>query len=1122
MKIHSISVYNINSLKGSSTIDFTQSPLSDCGLFAITGPTGAGKTTLLDAMTLALYGEVPRKADTESVMSHGCGECSAEVVFETAKGIYKAKWSARRARNKADGKFQGVDRELSDWPSGENIFTKIAEVNSRIQEITGLSKDQFLKSVLLAQGDFTAFLKAKPNERADILEKMTSTEEYRELSVRAFERKRKEEREMQRLNDLAGTIQVFSAAEEAEKQTSLDEAETAIRSIQLKRSERLKEKEWIEKGEELRRNLSLAQTAHQDALNRKEREVSAFQKWNAHQQILPFESDILRWRNAKEELNRLVVEINQSKVSIEKLNSEKLIAERDSSLAIEAHATASENLILKRPALLDAVMQEQLIRTDEQQLKSLNDEIKLKRNQLTNSTKELDRIRKAQDDARAMLAGIKSWLTEHEADAHLEPVLGVCREKVRLLDMVRENAKGYKREIDSNASAVNAATEQENLASFKIEDTRKQLQDLLQSKLELGRTLSQWHHFARQMKIETEERLTENNSSLQNVIQKIAGSEFFLQHHRSLQEGEPCPLCGSESHPNAGQDVSSIESSVKELKANRGIYEQDQKRFSSDLQAFDLLLQTLSEFPEAEILSAEINRSNVSEVKKLHKSFQALPAVEARLIAEESGATEQHAKAVSEKTKFAEALQHARSHFDGIVEDGKVIAGFFEEIAAKHLLTLKPKEEHLIIDQLEKRIKDHQQKRQESELISSKMPERESGIASAETTLASIQKEVSEKESLANSLAESISRRIEIVRATYPSTYSSPKAFLDDLEKKEKLASEKSLVAQNHLQKLQSELSAQQTVLDSRCKNRDESEERFRQDEDNLSRRLVGESLPEDITAAAAQLLDGAARAGLEKLIRETEQAIFAAAQRERDIESGLRQHESQAVAESGRDEVVSAIAMLDENLTTENQKIGALRKELEANEAARIQLQGLEAQIGNQRLQLQRWRELSDLIGSANGDSFVRFAQTISLEQLLRFANEHLRRLSDRYQLRGNAANPDDLRLMVEDGHLAGSVRDSRTLSGGESFLVSLGLALGLAEMASQSTRIDSLFIDEGFGTLDDAALDDAITTLETLQARGKMVGVISHVEQLKDRIQTQIVVTKKGNGFSTVTVVP
>jgi exonuclease SbcC len=162
--------------------------------------------------------------------------------------------------------------------------------------------------------------------------------------------------------------------------------------------------------------------------------------------------------------------------------------------------------------------------------------------------------------------------------------------------------------------------------------------------------------------------------------------------------------------------------------------------------------------------------------------------------------------------------------------------------------------------------------------------------------------------------------------------------------------------------------------------------------------------------------------------------------------------------------------------------------------------------------------RILGDVIGSHDGKLFRSFAQSLTLDGLLAVANEHLEELAPRYQL--ERVPRHDLELQVIDRDLGAEVRSIQSLSGGESFLVSLALALGLSSMSAHDVRVRTLLIDEGFGTLDPATLDSALSVLDALQATGRQVGVISHVPALVERVGAHVRVVQRGGGRSEVIV--
>ena len=231
MKILSLSGENLASLTGPLTIDFTRGALGAAGLFAITGNTGAGKSTLLDAICLALYDKMPRLMgmrqnvekigradeddkekltanDVKNILSRGHASGFAEVQFRGCDGrIWLARWAVRRARNRSEGRFQAQERTLTDVESGQVFSGSKRELQDRIDELVGLSWEQFRRAVILPQGEFAAFLKSDANERSALLERMTGTELYSAISIQTYERAREEQQKLatiaQRLGDVA-------------------------------------------------------------------------------------------------------------------------------------------------------------------------------------------------------------------------------------------------------------------------------------------------------------------------------------------------------------------------------------------------------------------------------------------------------------------------------------------------------------------------------------------------------------------------------------------------------------------------------------------------------------------------------------------------------------------------------------------------------------------------------------------------------------------------------------------------------------------------------------------------------------------------------------------------------
>ncbi|MEP6700602.1 MAG: AAA family ATPase, partial [Bacteroidota bacterium] len=295
MKILSIAGRNLNSLRIDFKVDFTTGVLKDCGIFAITGPTGAGKTTLLDAITLALYGRTPRSASDEDIISYGAGDAWAEVVFQTSEGIFKSEWKVRRARSKYDGAVQQSSMEVSSYPDGKILTYKKRDAQEKVKELIKLEYDQFLKSVLLAQGAFKAFLDAKEGERGEMLEKISDTSRYALLSKKAFDRKKREEHKLEMIQATIGNVLLLPEDERAafiNNMADLREEEqkrqATLADLQLKSN-------WLQTIDELSKKQQEAEHEVIISQQRIDSEKQNLDRWEEHLKVADFEPEYLQY-----------------------------------------------------------------------------------------------------------------------------------------------------------------------------------------------------------------------------------------------------------------------------------------------------------------------------------------------------------------------------------------------------------------------------------------------------------------------------------------------------------------------------------------------------------------------------------------------------------------------------------------------------------------------------------------------------------------------------------------------------------------------------------------------------------------------------------------------------------
>jgi exonuclease SbcC len=365
MKILRVRFYNLNSLRGEHEVNFGQAPLADSGLFAITGATGAGKTTILDAITLALYGQMPRHeaGGPEQAMSHGTGESWAEVEFEVNGRRYRSKWGQYRARKKPDGKLQPPTMELSEQPDSANgeasdkwpiLEDYKSKVPPRVAELSGLEYKQFLRSVLLAQGEFTRFLKSTAGERAQLLEKITDTKKYSDISRAAFERAKQETQQVETLRaGLAGVV-LLSPEEVAFLEGEIKELEQQTEAAIGTQKRLLDAQSWLRRLQELQSQQQRSQLRLQQLTAQADTLAPLRQRMNLHTQAAPFATDWALLRQADEQIKKLRQEAEQLRERLPQLQQRREETHVARTTAQAAHEQAEATRREQEPKLLEA------------------------------------------------------------------------------------------------------------------------------------------------------------------------------------------------------------------------------------------------------------------------------------------------------------------------------------------------------------------------------------------------------------------------------------------------------------------------------------------------------------------------------------------------------------------------------------------------------------------------------------------------------------------------------------------------------------------------------------------------------------------------------------------------
>ena len=466
MKILKIKSLNINSLKGEFEVDFEKF-LKDESLFAITGPTGAGKSTILDVITCALYGRTARLTNPNELMSRHTGECLCEVEFEVKGKVYRSSWSQKRARKSPEGAFQSAKMELSVVESGKILESLISKVPKYIEDLSGLDFDRFIQSMMLAQGSFDAFLKARENERSSLLEKITGTQIYKQISQEIYQTYTRKNDEIKLDENLLGNIELLSNEIVNEKTLILNNSKAQKLELDTKGNELKKVINWLENLQKLEAdNTRYAQEFKKITLE-KENKKEDFIK-------LDLANKALNVQPIYQEKNSLTQIINQDKEKLEKLQKELedlkqlLQSKTNESLKTKDELDKEKISFDSNSKKLQEVRTLQTkIESKLQNIKELENKISSQNEQKTKLNEDLKVLKINQEKIDNDLKTINDYLIKNKNDESLKEEISLISKNVNDYKDVVKLLKQIEEKLQNNS--LNEKTLQDSFTKAKKE-----------------------------------------------------------------------------------------------------------------------------------------------------------------------------------------------------------------------------------------------------------------------------------------------------------------------------------------------------------------------------------------------------------------------------------------------------------------------------------------------------------------------------------------------------------------------------------------------------------------------------------------------------------------------------
>ncbi len=1136
MKFLQLEILNLASLdkQGGEVINFEEGALGESTIFSIVGPTGSGKSTLLDAICLALYNRAPRyprkkgdknqnieifgeadtnennrlaPTDSRNILTRGKKEGYSKLTFLANNGsIYRAEWHVRFQRVRYENAKTALYKITRN---GEQLTEEIADWNE-LPNIIGLDYDQFLRTVLIAQGSFANFLTAKENERYELLEKLIGCEEtYTNI---ATEIKKAKDQAMDAYNQMTASVEavkqnLLNDEELAQLQEEITRLEKAEKELDSQLQAISKDLQWYEENDKQTKQIAIYQADMEQAANATKDIQAQILRLQLHDEVQPAV-------NLLQEVERQIQSIHEQEEEI--LKSEAAMKSKVVGITKSEHTLsylkevvnkAQEQLEKTLPIIAEA-------RALKTKMEAAMPNLKEKKEALELAQKEnLTAQRDVEENAR----NIQKWEAETEkANLALKTTKEeIAKQKQVLHEATQAAEQAWEKEKNKTAGQnIEELQTKKSAAEKKLQDVQQAIKVV--AHLDVATTEKQKNEERiqflgkRNAEIDealgklTIEALTQETQTLRNAYTLMVSEKWEI-HRANLTEGKPCPLCGSTTHPYH-TDNRQFEEATTELsqllKAKEDLLKLQQKQekhLSGERKQNDGEVQTLQK--QQEKLSGEI-ATYEEEWKALIAQYPKIPKAEAELKAllpiYEDKAKEATGK-LSLFNKIQKEIERLTQLKDKAVKDeaayeskASVILNNAQEstsTCATQLAEHKALTTNLISQEknkkkaYEKALQAWNNTKKEMEEWQAQYQQILNGEEpdAAEQRLTAAKDEATKAADDKNENINKLKAELANSKGSHQTMLSQNKTMKENLQAKEK---ELDLWIEEYNKQL-AEKSIEPSLID-----RNTIREMLHSAEDwNAIRREKDEK--EKAVASTTALYQSAEKAYQQHLEHQPAQT--------RDALLAIQQEYQER---SQRNELIAANARMQNHQE-------AVKQLGDKAEALKLVTQ-----------EKDDWTAITDAIG-ADGKTLRKIAQCYTLSFLIAHANQEIRKFNSRYELQ---QVKHSLGIRVIDHDRADDIRDTTSLSGGETFIVSLGLALGLSALSSRNISFENLFIDEGFGTLDPDTLATVIDSLAMLQSsQGKKVGVISHTDTMSERITTQIRIIKNGNsGSSHIEIYP
>ncbi|WHP05413.1 AAA family ATPase [Acinetobacter corruptisaponis] len=1115
-----------------------------------------------------------------TVLRRGTGHGFAELCFVAQdQKHYQARWEIKRARENASGKLQSVQRSLKCLTDGVVVADKTKAVESHIQQITQLSFEQFTRAVLLAQSEVTAFLKARDTERGELLEYLTNSSIFAKIGQLAFEKTREITNQRKQLENVLGHIEIRSDEEVAALQTQFQQTQQQVQQLETKRTQLKQQQQWFEQQHKLESEITFKKRQHETQLNAHtalatDRQLLAqleifseirpvvFQQQQIQKTLQQLEPQL---QQKQQHFSRLTTEFEQEKVrytqaetalqqfqNFEMQHQEELSEVRK---YVQERDYIAEDYKKTKARLTHIENQQQPLLQQQQQLEQHLQNIGTQQTSCLEQLQQNAHFSALDKGLHAHVQQLEQFIQHYQK---VENTLGNIQQAQSKLEQDKSQLEqlitqfGTTQQIDSTLEQKQAQKEQVLTQLNQLDVIQQKLQHYFALKNEVENLKHQLNTIQQhdQQHEQNTKKAEEDYQSAKTEREKL---QYILQQQRllhaeniehlraELKHGEACVVCGSTEHPYR-EDESPVSKALYELQQ-----QQEQQAIQQEQQCFQTWQTAQQQFTQLQSEQKQRQTALQQTQEKLNTQKQELQqyltqshiqldfnlaqhALETALhhLSAQSTQTKQQidqelqqlTQASKQQFNLNQSIQNTAYQLETVQQLQRQIQHIVDclESREKTLWLEQPlSQAQQIVQRLKQRLqqldhadglsKQQQHSTQQLNLLISNL----NSLSTQHTELNQQLQEIAKKGQQNSEAAN------QLILAMAGSTELKANEWLHQHDQQRQQVQHQYQQVKQNFEQARQNFEQQKNELEQLKAQHQHNQHAFTQCSTQISVWLTQHVHFEEQQLSQLLVISSTQEQQIRLTLQNADRVLNEAAYALKTAQQLFNEHQQQQ-PEIQHEQLTEMIQLNQDKLQQQLEQRDQYKVQLELHQQNLAKQKQFADQIQQVQQQEHRWNKISSLIGDSKGKDFRDLAQQYNLDILLEYANQQLAMLSQRYTLK---RLENSLSLAIIDHDMDGETRSVASLSGGESFLTALAISLAIANMASGSMKIESLFIDEGFGTLDASSLHMVMNALDQLQSQGRKVILISHIQEMHERIPVQIQVQPMGSGSSRIEVV-